>query len=243
MQIAPYSVLMVAGIGLSFLFWRQQAPRLKGLGVIYFSALAGAFFGAKLVYVAAEGWLHWNDPQHWMYLATGKTILGALLGGYAAVEVAKRATGFRQATGDTFATIAPLSIVLGRIGCLLHGCCLGSKCAPAWYSLRDQAGVTRWPAVPAEIIFNLIAVITLWSLRRRNLLIGQQFHVYLMGYGAFRFVHEFVRDTPTILGPLTGYQFAAAAVFLLGAVRFYQRQKAFALMPLPGGSSVIAPNA
>jgi len=225
MQISPYTWLMVAGILLSLWFWSRHAPRARGMGIIYFSALVGAFAGGKLVYILAEGWLHWNDPNRWMYLATGKTILGALLGGYAGVEISKRAVGYSGVTGDFFATVAPVSIILGRIGCLLHGCCLGVVCESKWYSIHDRTGIARWPAVPIEIAFNVVALLTLLLLRQRRLLPGQHFHLYLIGYGIFRFAHEFMRDTPSIIGPLSGYQITAVAVTLLGAIRFVQRQK------------------
>jgi len=53
---------------------------------------------------------------------------------------------------------------------------------------------------------------------------GQLFHIYLMTYGVFRFFHEFLRDTPAILGPFSGYQFAALAVAALGAVGYWMRK-------------------
>ncbi len=39
------------------------------------------------------------------------------------------------------------------------------------------------------------------------------------------FTHEFLRDTPRIIGPITGYQIAALAVALLGAIGFVVRQR------------------
>lgn len=158
MTASPYSLLMLAGIAVSVVFWSRLARRDERLLVIYIAALVSAFLGAKIVYFAAEGWMFWDAPERWMIWATGKTILGALLGGYAGVELAKKLTGYTQATGDWFAVIAPVGIVLGRIGCLLHGCCLGQVCAPAWWTIRDARGVTRWPAVPVEIGFNLVAL-------------------------------------------------------------------------------------
>jgi phosphatidylglycerol:prolipoprotein diacylglycerol transferase len=62
-------------------------------------------------------------------------------------------------------------------------------------------------------------------LRRQKVLPGQHFHIYLMAYGVFRFAHEFVRDTPRILGPISGYQIAALGVAILGAIGFFLRQR------------------
>jgi phosphatidylglycerol---prolipoprotein diacylglyceryl transferase len=216
---------MIGAIFLSLFTWRKIAPRDPRLITIYVAALAGAFLGAKIIYVLAEGWLHWNEPDRWLHIATGKSILGALLGGYATVELAKRLLRFPFVTGDWFATIVPLSIVIGRVGCQLHGCCLGVACNPAWYSVIDRQGEPRWPAVPLEILFNLVAAGTFFGLRRAKILPGQHFHLYLISYGLFRFAHEFVRDTPQIIGPLSGYAFAAIAVFLLGAIGFYKRRQ------------------
>jgi phosphatidylglycerol:prolipoprotein diacylglycerol transferase len=223
---------MLAGIGVSIAFWLRLAHRDERLLIIYFAALVSAFLGAKLVYLVAEGWIFWSDPRRWMIWATGKTILGALLGGYAGVEVAKKLTGYTSATGDWFAIVAPVGIVLGRIGCLLHGCCLGRACEPSWWTIQDSMGVARWPAVPMEIAFNLVAVLVLAILRRRRVLIGQHFHLYLISYGIFRFGHEFLRATPRVAGLATGYQFAAIAVAILGIVGFVRRQNA--QHPTPG---------
>ena len=223
---SPYGWLMLAAIGISLLFWSRLARRDHRLFVIYVFALLGAFLGAKIVYILAEGWLHFGDSDVWLQLATGKSVLGALLGGYGAVELAKKLVRFPAPTGDWFAFIAPIGIILGRTGCLLHGCCLGSVCESSWYTLNDVAGVARWPAVPVEILFNLAAVLAFFLLRKSRKLPGQHFHLYLIGYGLFRFFHEWVRATPRILGPFSGYQLAALLVCALGAERFWRRCRA-----------------
>src|SRR5678815_2030479 len=97
-QSTAYAWLMLAGIAVSFFFWRRLARRDARLPFVYIGALLGAFFGAKIVYLAAEGWLHLHEPNAWVQLATGKSILGALLGGYLGVEIAKKLTGYSQAT-------------------------------------------------------------------------------------------------------------------------------------------------
>ena len=214
---------MLAGIGVSVWFWLRLARRDSRLLAVYVGGLLGAFLGAKLFWLAIDGWRSLGQPDVWLQLATGKTILGALLGGYLAVELVKRAVGYTSVTGDWFALIAPVGITLGRVGCLVHGCCHGRACAPAWYTLRDTAGVDRWPAVPAEIAFNLTMLALFLGLRWRRKLTGQHFHLDLMAYGAFRFLHEFLRDEHRVLGPFTGYQLAALGVAGFGLVAFARR--------------------
>jgi phosphatidylglycerol:prolipoprotein diacylglycerol transferase len=220
-----YGWLMLAGIFVSIILWSQLAKRDERLVLIYVAALAGAFLGAKLVYLGAEGWLHWHDANRWVILATGKSITGALLGGYAAVEIAKRLVGYAGVTGDWFALIAPSGVMLGRVGCWVQGCCLGSVCQPAWYTMTDGQGVARWPAVPVEFLFNAAALAAMLVLRWRRVLPGQHFHLYLMAYGVFRFAHEFWRDTPRLVGRTSGYQIAALAVGGLGLFGFIQRRR------------------
>jgi len=235
-----YGWLMLAGIFVSITLWSRVAKRDARLVLIYVAALAGAFLGAKFVYLGAEGWLHWHDEQRWLILATGKSITGALLGGYAAVEIAKYFLNYRGATGDWFAIIAPLGIMLGRVGCLLQGCCLGRVCEPAWYTLNDATGTARWPAVPVEFLFNALMLGAILLLRRRQTWRGQLFHVYLIAYGVFRFLHEFWRDTPRILGPISGYQIASLGLVALGVIGFVRRQRRQSRASLESGEPMAA---
>ncbi len=223
MTPSPYPWLLLTGIAVSLVFWSRLARRDSRLMLLYGAALVSAFFGAKVVYLLAEGWLFWDAPDRWLIWATGKSVLGALLGGYAGVEIAKRAIGYTAPTGDWFSIVAPLGIALGRVGCLLHGCCTGVVCEPAWWTLRDAAGVDRWPAVPVELSFNVAALALFTVLRRAGKLRGQLFHIYLIAYGLFRFAHEFLRATPRLSHGITGYQIAALAVAGLGFVGFYRR--------------------
>jgi phosphatidylglycerol:prolipoprotein diacylglycerol transferase len=223
--VSAYPILLILGIALSFGVWSRLAKRDSRLLTIYIAAPVSAFVGAKVVYLLVEGWISWNAPERWLFLATGKTILGALLGGYAGVELAKKLVGYPSATGDWFAIVAPVAIALGRIGCLLHGCCLGTVCEPHWWTLRDAEGVARWRAVPIEIAFNLFAIGAFAVLRHRALLAGQHFHIYLIGYGAFRFIHEWQRVTPQVVLGWSGYQFAALAVLALGVGGFVRRAR------------------
>jgi phosphatidylglycerol:prolipoprotein diacylglycerol transferase len=217
--------MMLAGIFVSILFWSRLARRDDRLLLIYIAALVCAFIGAKLVYLGAEGWLHWHDANRWVVLATGKSITGALLGGYVGVEIAKRLLKYDGITGDWFAIIVPVGVMIGRIGCMINGCCLGTACKASWYTINDVNGVPRWPSSQMEFIFNGVILVVILLLRWGRIAPGQLFHIYLMSYGIFRFFHEFLRDTPRIIGPISGYQIAALGIFALGAAGYARRRK------------------
>ena len=211
----------------SRLITKKEGPENEHLLFIYIVALAGAFIGAKFVYIASEGWMRLIDPelttqQKIMDLLVGKTITGAFLGGYAAVEWAKRRVGHTAPTGDYFAAVVPIGLMLGRIGCQSHGCCLGSEMDAAWFTLADSEGIHRWPSVPAEFLFNLIMLTFAWACIHKGWFKNQVFHLYLIAY-------EFLRNTPDLIGPISGYQLAALAILMLGTVRYIQRNKKPAL--------------
>ena len=54
-------------------------------------------------------------------LSGGKTIVGALMGGWITVEVMKRYIGFRTSTGDLYAIPLAIGIAPRRMGCFLTG--------------------------------------------------------------------------------------------------------------------------
>lgn len=91
--------------------------------------------------------------------------------------------------------------------------------------MNDAAGVARWPAALVELIFNAVMLGVALFLRSRKILSGQHFHIYLIAYGFFRFAHEFVRDTPQVVGVFSGYQVAALSIVALGGWGFWRRRR------------------
>jgi phosphatidylglycerol:prolipoprotein diacylglycerol transferase len=217
MRSTIYGWTMLAAIAASLWIWRRLFTKDPRLFQIYLGGLVGAMIGAKLVYIFSEVWFDYGQPNFWARLLVGRSILGGILGGYGAVELVKKLVGYTESTGDRFAMALPVSIAIGRIGCLNYGCCLGQVCDPAWYTLTDRAGVARWPAVPLEIAFNLAAALAFLSMRRAGIARDRHFFIYITAYGIFRAAHEFVRDTPRVLGPFSGYFFASALLVYLGA--------------------------
>ena len=204
--------MLLLGIVIGAVYWFRVSKTDGRLPLIYFGGLVGAFAGAKVAYLLSEGWLHVNHPLRWQLWLSGKSIIGALPGGWAGVEMVKRAMGYRAVTGDRFALLLPVPLILGRIGCLHAGCCQGIECS-----------FGKWPSVEVEIGFQVVALVGLLVLKTRHWQAGQHFHLYLMAYGLFRFGHEFLRATPKPFGGLSGYQLIALGTAVAAAVAYRRR--------------------
>ncbi|MGC4015778.1 MAG: prolipoprotein diacylglyceryl transferase [Luteolibacter sp.] len=212
-----YSLLLLGGIAWGAVYWFRESKTDSRVALIYAGGLVGAFLGAKLSFLLAEGWLYAHDPDRWKIWLSGKSVMGALPGGWAGVEIAKKALGYRKITGDKFARLLPPALILGRIGCLHAGCCTGIACS---FGL--------WPSVEVEIAFQVLALVGLWIMARRGWQTGQHFHLYLIAYGIFRFLHEFLRATPKPFWGMSGYQWIALATAAAAWLAYRRRKQAMA---------------
>ncbi|MBL8889265.1 MAG: prolipoprotein diacylglyceryl transferase [Planctomycetaceae bacterium] len=229
--INPWSNLfLLLGLFVSVVLWAKRPRQSSDNVPILMGGLIGGFLGAKLSFVLSE-WAVWRDsPWLLVQLLYGKSILGGLLGGWAGVEIAKLMTGLKQRTGDEFARIIPVGIGMGRLSCLAHGCCLGQESdALPWPSIGkflESIGMQRWPAPVVEIGFQILFLITSYSLRNKPSLRDQHFHLYMISYGLFRFCHEWLRDTPRYFGDsFSPYQLIAATCFIAGMWAFWKRSR------------------
>jgi phosphatidylglycerol:prolipoprotein diacylglycerol transferase len=231
-----YALLTIAGILVTAALWGRITTGRDGgpphdarLTIVYFCGLFGALLGAKIAFLLAEGYAYRHD---WLALLSGRSITGGLLGGYLAVEIGKRVMRYPGTTGDVFAIVVPVGLLLGRVGCIFAGCCPGAACDPHWWTMVDADGVHRWPAAPVEMLFN--AGFLVWAViaTRASLLPGNRFHVYLIAYGLFRFGHEFLRDDARISGAIGGYHLIALAMAGFGAWRLAERRASPRAVPV-----------
>jgi phosphatidylglycerol:prolipoprotein diacylglycerol transferase len=209
-----YALMLLVGIAWGAVYWFRESKKDVRVALIYAAGLAGAFAGAKIAFLLSEGWLHFHEPNRWMIWLSGKSIMGALPGGWLGVEIAKKVLGYREITGDQFAMLLPVPLILGRIGCLSAGCCGGIACS-----------FGHWPSVPVEVGFQVVALIFLWLMRKNQWLKGQHFHLYLIGYGIFRFAHEFLRATPKPFLGFSGYQLLGLATAFAAILAYRKRAR------------------
>jgi prolipoprotein diacylglyceryltransferase len=90
-------------------------------------------------------------------------VIGALMGGYLGVEIAKKLVGIRHSTGDAFAVAVPLSLGIGRIACVLGGCCYGTPSHQPW--AIHLAGADRHPVQLYEAALDFALAAAVFSVR------------------------------------------------------------------------------
>ncbi len=217
-----YALPVLLGLVVLFAFpltrhMRDRADRRR-YWVVQGCVMLGALAGAKLVALAGDyGWPWRPYPGGLAAMAnSGRSIVGGLLGGWAAGEIAKPLAGYAQPPNDRFAAVLPFSIAIGRLGCHLTGCCAGTA-HEGWLSVRDAEGVSRWPTQLMEVAFQLATGVAFMAMVRRRVLHARLFSLYLVTYGLYRFATEFLRDTPKTVGGLSVYQVLCVPMIALGA--------------------------
>ena len=125
---------------------------------------------------------------------------------------------------DVLAPSAALGHMFGRLGCFFNGCCYGKPCALPWAVQFPRphlmAGIPVHPTEIYEALGNLAIFLGLTAFYRHKRFDGQIFWMYVLSYGALRFVVEFFRGDYDVhyLGVLTiGHVIALLLVVLAGS--------------------------
>jgi phosphatidylglycerol:prolipoprotein diacylglycerol transferase len=206
-------------VGALVFWWAAKRKRMntEGIGWLAVAGFIGGAIGAKL-----SEWI----LGHWSFFASqpllildprtgGRALLGGVLCGWLAVEIAKWKLGIRRSTGDLFALALPAGEAIGRIGCHFNGCCygVGSTLFCAVY----QHGAWRYPAqlISAFVAFAIFVI--LFLLRDKIVREGDLFKCYLLLYGGSRFFIEFLRERETSAASLSLVQWVCLALAFYGA--------------------------
>ncbi len=154
------SIFNALGYAVGGLLYWHEAKRRKlatdGMSrIVLIGAVAGVLL-SRLAERLAEGGNYASlfDPSN-----GGRTILGGVIGGWIAVEIAKRKMGIRTSTGPLWAVALPAGEFFGRIGCWFNGCCFGKVCTLPWAVNSHDA--MRHPtqfylAASAALIFGVV---------------------------------------------------------------------------------------
>lgn len=229
-EVPTHEVFVMAGVLTAVLLFRHEvrlrpAQRSRSL----WSVGAGALLGGAVMAKASTAWRlvgQAGGVTAWDVLAHGgKSLVGGLAGAYGGAVLMKRLIGHRQSTGDVFTPGVVAGIAVGRVGCFLTEQ-IGTPTTLPWGVVppaRTAAGIPNCPqcllGVPLhpsflyEIAFLLLLLVGVYRLRGRLAVEGDLFKLFLLSYGLFRFLVEFVRGNEVLLLGLTGTQ-----VFLIASL-------------------------
>ncbi|MFO0685889.1 MAG: prolipoprotein diacylglyceryl transferase family protein [Sandaracinus sp.] len=221
---AAYAFCVALGVFAAALLARAL-PKDDGIPpevarTVRIAALGGGVLGAYLFEAPADLFGLAPPTPDGLARLGGRTVLGGLLGGTLAVEIAKKVVGFRAPTGDRFAAPLAVALTFGRLGCVIAGCCPGVVIdARSPFALLSLAlhGEPRFPASWVEACFHGLSAIALVIGAKRGWLRRRHFAAYLASYGVVRFLLELVRDVPRPFAGLSYYQLLALVVVALGA--------------------------
>ncbi|HEY4943146.1 MAG TPA: prolipoprotein diacylglyceryl transferase family protein [Rhizomicrobium sp.] len=185
----------------------------------YFIALGlGAIAGALIF-----GSLNMNLAGIWQI---GHSIAGAVAGGIVGVELYKRFAGIRGSTGGQFVAPLALGIAVGRFGCFFAGLpdyTYGTPTSLPW-GVDFGDGTLRHPVQLYEsAAMALFLAVYLQALRTNSPFVrAQGFYLFVGWYAVQRFVWEFLKPYPAVLGPFNVFHLICIALFVYSV--FMMRQ-------------------
>lgn len=182
-----------------FLYLRKRQPdKINETHRVWIiiGATLGAFIFSRVVGALEhpDNLLHSQHPL--LYLYANKTIVGALLGGLAFVELTKKLIGEKQSSGDLFVYPLILAMIIGRIGCFTSGTTEETYGIPthSFWGMDLGDGIPRHPVALYEIAFLALLWLTLSTIEKKvRLADGYRFQFFMIAYLAFRFLLDFIK--------------------------------------------------
>lgn len=226
LTIYSYGVFLAVGFVLGGLAARRwYVRRYRNPEIILdfiLAAVVGGIVGSRLFYVIG----HWsqfsgNLGRVFALNMEGLVFYGGLILGLAfAMGVAYLRKARFWDTMDLAGVCVPLALAVGRVGCLLNGCCYGKPTGLPWgitYPVSSGLVGARHPTQIYEIILDLALFGLLWWKKDDFTRDGTAFWLFVTGYGAIRFTVEFFREHSQAAAGI-GFQAGSLLMVIVGAI-------------------------
>ncbi|MGA8261085.1 MAG: prolipoprotein diacylglyceryl transferase [Arenicellales bacterium] len=234
-----YGLMYLAGFAAGYgLGVKRAAQPGSGWGthevadVLFYIAI-GVILGGRIGYVIFynPGYYLHNPVQIFEVWSGGMSFHGGLVGVITAMAWYGHRTHRRFfEVADFIAPLTPLGLLAGRIGNFINQELWGKPTDLPWamvFPATDPARVPRHPSMLYEAFLEgLVLFVILWVYSRRHRKVGRVSALFLMCYGVFRFVIEFVRLPDPQLGYLafgwlTMGQVLSIPMILLGVIIYF----------------------
>jgi len=228
--IHSYGLMMALSI-ICALFMGCYRGKRRGFSIevvtdIAFYGIIGGIIGAKVLYLITEASELVNNPGSIVDMLTGGFVVyGAILGGIAGAYLYCKAKKLEFITYfDLLVPSLALAQGIGRIGCLLAGCCYGRETNSFIGIIFNHSnyapnGIRLFPTQIFSSIgdFCIAAILIIYA--RKTVKRGKVAGLYLILYSIGRFFIEFLRGDPRgSLFALSTSQFICLFILIGGII-------------------------
>lgn len=223
--VYSYGLMLVLAFMMSSALAALEARRQNIAPEIIFNLsfliLVSGIIGARLFYIIENAGYYIKEPlQILMLQRGGLSWFGGLITGviFSVAYLVKKHLSVYKIL-DLIAPFAALGQAVGRIGCLLNGCCFGKVTDRFGLYFKTHEAVL----IPTQIYSSLLLIlifIILRFLQDKPHREGKIFFAYLFLYSLKRFFMEFWRaDNPVIFFGLTLFQMISVVIFISSAIK------------------------
>lgn len=219
--IFSYGLMMAIAFLVSVSLAKARAKK-EGLNpdlIFNFSFVVFVFgvLGARLLYVLQNLNFFLSNPLEIIMLQNGglSWFGGLFFGSICGIVYLKIKKQSLLKILDLMVAFVALGQAIGRVGCLLNGCCYGKHShAGIYFEVHDAV------LIPTQLYSSLLLIlifIVLRFLQDKPHKTGLIFYSYLLLYAPSRFLIEFLRaDNPHIIFGLTLFQVFSFFLFVVG---------------------------
>lgn len=224
LTIYSYGVFMALAF-ITTVFLIEREASLRGMPPAKISNLCMITFifsilGARIMYVVNNFSYYRKEPIEILMIHHGGLMYhGGFIAGFLSIWYYLRRTKLPFfSVMDTIAIYLPLGQAIGRIGCLLNGCCFGKESTLPWAIVLLDESTTRHPTQAYASLSGIAMFIILRLISQRySLYRGTIFSLYLILYPISRIIiEEFRADLPEVWLGFSITQWISVGIFIAG---------------------------
>lgn len=258
LTVYSYGVLLAAAYLLALWVTVKRArragldgDRVLDLGIyIIISALVGA---KALLLIVDFNYFRQQPAELWTLARSGGVFYGGLVLAFVVgLWYMRRYKLPVWTTADAIAPGIALGHVVGRMGCLLAGCCYGIPTSLPWGITFNDTFAAANVGTPLHVALHptqlydagaefLILLLLLGTERKGRTFNGRTFWIYILLYAVSRFAIEFVRGDPR--GVTFGWstsQMISMGLAPLAAIMLFVLARAKASEPVPAKAPTVS---